>query len=55
MIKYLLYTTQQKTRSKADVLAFQKEYHKSVPKYAQAVIDSEPLTTYGKAQNLLKI
>jgi hypothetical protein len=51
MIKYRFIQHSRKSRSKADVLAFQKEYHKSAPKYAQAVIDSEPLTTYGKAQN----
>jgi hypothetical protein len=49
-----LYNKADKSRSKADVLAFQQEYHKSAPKYAQAVIDSEPLTTYGKTKGSSK-
>lgn len=49
-----LYDKAEKSKSKADVLTFQKEYHKVAPEYAQAVIDSEPLTNYGKQNKLSK-
>lgn len=49
-----LYDKAEKSKSKADVLAFQKEYHKTAPEYAQAIINTQPLTAYGKQNKLSK-
>lgn len=43
-----LYNKAQKQKKGDDVLNFQKEYHRLAPDYAKSVIQSEPLTNYGK-------
>lgn len=43
-----LYAKAEKTKKGADVLKFQKEYHKLFPEFARAVIGKDPRTAYAK-------
>lgn len=47
-----LYKIAEKTKSKTDVLAFQKAYHDLAPEYARSVLAKNPLTTHGKKKGL---
>jgi hypothetical protein len=43
-----LYETAEKTKNSADILKFQKEFHRLAPEYAKKVIGKSPLTNYAK-------